>query len=150
GDALDKSFLSDFVNEKDLIVLAVPGFMGFKTLELLINLKKNVVDISFFPENALLLNKAAKSNQEYAAVDCGIAPSYSSMIGGYHYNNMNIEKYVCKVGGLPFERIAPFEYKAPFSPIDVIEEYTRPARIKRNGEILTLDPLSEIENFEEK
>src|SRR3982751_5096195 len=34
----------------DLVVTAVPGHMGFKTLEAVINSGKNVVDISFFPE----------------------------------------------------------------------------------------------------
>ena len=33
------------------------------------------------------------------------------------------------VGGLPRARTWPFQYKAPFSPSDVVEEYTRPARI---------------------
>src|SRR5438045_1959561 len=43
------SLLKDF----DLVISAVPGFMGYKTLEAVIRSKKNVVDISFFPENAL-------------------------------------------------------------------------------------------------
>ena len=50
-----KNWLSAF----DLVVTAVPGFMGFKTLEAVINAGKNVVDISFFPdffENYLDLN----------------------------------------------------------------------------------------------
>ncbi|HRF17252.1 MAG TPA: saccharopine dehydrogenase NADP-binding domain-containing protein, partial [Chitinophagaceae bacterium] len=44
----------------DLVVTAVPGFMGFKTLEAVINTGKNVVDISFFPEDALQLDQLAK------------------------------------------------------------------------------------------
>ena len=43
------SMLKDF----DFVISAVPGFMGYETLEAIINAKKNVVDISFFPENAL-------------------------------------------------------------------------------------------------
>ncbi|MBK7307525.1 MAG: saccharopine dehydrogenase NADP-binding domain-containing protein [Chitinophagaceae bacterium] len=39
------SMLSSF----DYVISAVPGFMGYKTLEAIINAKKNVVDISFFP-----------------------------------------------------------------------------------------------------
>src|SRR5690606_11887986 len=37
------------------------------------------------------------------------------------------------------------EYKAPFSPVDVIEEYTRPARLMENGCIVTKPALTEIE-----
>ncbi len=49
------------------------------------------------------------------------------------------------VGGLPKQRVKPFEYKAPFSPIDVIEEYTRPARYVEHGHIITKPALSDAE-----
>jgi saccharopine dehydrogenase-like NADP-dependent oxidoreductase len=39
----------------------------------------------------------------------------------------------------------PWQYKAPFSPIDVIEEYTRPARLVEKGEIVTKPALTECE-----
>jgi len=55
------------------------------------------------------------------------------------------ESFACYVGGLPTVRHWPYEYKAPFSPIDVIEEYTRPARLRRNGIPVTLPALSEVE-----
>ena len=43
---------------------------------------------------------------------------------------------------------ASLNYKAPFSPIDVIEEYTRPARIVTNGKIVTRKALSDLEILE--
>ena len=49
---------------------------------------------------------------------------------------MEINSYECYVGGLPKEKNPPFQYKAPFSPIDVIEEYTRPARLFENQKSL--------------
>ena len=49
------------------------------------------------------------------------------------------------VGGLPVVRHWQFQYKAPFSPLDVIEEYTRPARIRRNGSTVVVPALSEGE-----
>lgn len=39
----------------------------------------------------------------------------------------------------------PFEYKAVFSPIDVIEEYTRPARYVQNGTVVVREALSDPE-----
>ena len=39
-------------------------------------------------------------------------------------------------------------YKAPFSPIDVIEEYTRPARYVENGNIIVREPLTDSEYME--
>lgn len=48
-------------------------------------------------------------------------------------------------GGLPLVREWPYEYKAVFSPIDVIEEYVRPARLVENGQVVTRSALSDPE-----
>ena len=135
------SLLSGF----DLVVNAVPGFIGYKTLEAIIQAKKNVVDISFFQENALLLDALAKQNNVTAIVDCGVAPGLSNLILGYHNALMKIDSFECMVGGLPKKRIKPFEYKAPFSPIDIIEEYTRPARYVENGHVVVKPAMSDTE-----
>jgi saccharopine dehydrogenase-like NADP-dependent oxidoreductase len=49
------------------------------------------------------------------------------------------------VGGLPLERRWPWEYKAPFAPSDVLEEYTRPSRLVERGEVVVREALSEPE-----
>ena len=129
----------------DFVICAVPGFMGYKTLEAIIHAQKNVVDISFFPENALGLDALAKEKQVTAIVDCGVAPGMSNLILGYYNERMKITNFECMVGGLPKKRVYPFEYKAPFSPIDVLEEYTRPARYVENSHIVTKPALSDAE-----
>ena len=129
----------------DLIVCAVPGYMGYKTLEAIIQCGKNVVDISFFPEDAFQLDALAKKNNVTAITDCGVAPGMSNLILGYYNEKMQIESFECMVGGLPVEKIKPFEYKAPFSPVDVIEEYLRPSRYIENGKMITKPALSDAE-----
>jgi lysine 6-dehydrogenase len=129
----------------DLVVIAVPGFMGYKTLEAVIQCGKNVADISFFPENALELNELAIKQQVTAITDIGVAPGMSNLILGRYNEEMQVENFECYVGGLPKIRVKPFEYKAPFSPIDVLEEYTRPARLQENGFVITRPALSETE-----
>lgn len=135
----------------DILVTAVPGNIGYKTLEAVINAGKNVVDISFFPEEAMQLNALAQQKGVTAIIDCGVAPGLSNLILGRYNEEMQITSFECFVGGLPKERKPPFEYKAPFSPIDVIQEYIRPARMIENGEVVTKAPLSdrEIISFEE-
>jgi saccharopine dehydrogenase-like NADP-dependent oxidoreductase len=145
ADLANYSNYENMLKEFDAVISAVPGFMGFKTLENIIRAKKNVVDISFFPENALDLDSLAKANAVTAIVDCGVAPGMSNLILGYYNERMNISSFECMVGGLPKKRIYPFEYKAPFSPIDVLEEYTRPARYVENGHIVTKPALSDAE-----
>jgi len=138
------------LSEYDLVISAVPGFMGYKTLEKIILCRKDVVDISFFPEDPFDLDGIAKKNEVCAVVDCGVAPGMSNIILGRYNEVLNINSYECLVGGLPIERHWPFEYKAGFSPIDVIEEYIRPARFIRNGKMVIREALSDPEliNFE--
>ena len=144
----DLSLYSDYTKLLagfDFIVSAVPGFMGYHTLKAIIEAGKNVVDISFFPENALDLDELAKQYNVTAIVDCGVAPGMSNLILGYHDTLMQVTSFECMVGGLPKKRIKPFEYKAPFSPVDVIEEYTRPARYVENGHVVTKPAMSDTE-----
>lgn len=135
----------EWLHQMDLVVTAVPGFMGYTTLEAVIKAGKNVVDISFFPENVLDLHELAIRNDCTVIADCGVAPGMSNLIIGRYAQEMQITEVSCYVGGLPRHRTPPFEYKAPFSPIDVIEEYVRPARLKENGEIVIKPALSERE-----
>lgn len=144
-DLIETINIAEVVQSFDLVIIAVPGFMGFKTLEAVINAGKNVVDISFFPEDALVLDELAKEKNVTAVVDCGVAPGMGNLILGYHYSRMLVSNYECYVGGLPYERTYPFQYKAPFSPIDVIEEYTRPSRLVSNNVVMIKEPLSDPE-----
>ncbi|PWT96042.1 MAG: saccharopine dehydrogenase [Bacteroidetes bacterium] len=147
-DLSDYKSYPDLLKPYDIIVTAVPGFMGFNTLKAVIESGKNVVDISFFPEDALELDALAKQKNVTAIVDCGVAPGISNLVLGRYNEELQIENFECYVGGLPKNRKKPFEYKAPFSPIDVIEEYTRPARYVENGHIVTKPALSDTELME--
>lgn len=145
-DVTDKTILQKTLKPFDLVICAVPGFLGFNTLKSIIEAQKNVVDISFFPEDALELNKLAKENNVTAIVDCGVAPGMGNIILGYYNEQLKITDFECLVGGLPKVKKWPFNYKAPFSPIDVIEEYTRPARYVENGNVVIKEALSDVEH----
>lgn len=131
----------------DIVVTAVPGFLGYKTLEAVINAGKDVVDISFFPEDVLQLNTLAKGKRVTAITDCGVAPGMSNLILGRYNEEMKIDTFEAYVGGLPKERKPPFQYKAPFSPVDVIQEYIRPARLVENGSVVTKPAMSDKETL---
>jgi saccharopine dehydrogenase-like NADP-dependent oxidoreductase len=143
ADLKDYGSYKDLLAPFDLIVPAVPGFMGFDALKAVIECGKDVADISFFPENALELDALAKEKNVTVITDCGVAPGMSNYIIGRYNEEMQIDAFEIYVGGLPKIRKKPFEYKAPFSPVDIIEEYTRPARLMENGNIITKPALTE-------
>lgn len=144
---LDKAETISFLCEgKDLVINAVPGFMGFRTVERLIDCRKNVVDIAFFPEDMFALDQKAIERNVTVICDIGVAPGMSNVLIGYGAGMLDtLEKGITYVGGLPVVRTWPYEYKAVFSPIDVIEEYTRPARYIDGGRMVVREALSDPE-----
>jgi len=144
-DVTNEKALSEAIKEFDLVISAVPGFLGLQTIKNVIKNKKDLVDISFLPEGVMHLDSLAKENGVTVIMDCGVAPGMPNIIAGYHNERMKIESFEYMVGGLPKERTFPFEYKAPFSPCDVIEEYTRPARIIENGKKVVKPAMSGLE-----
>ncbi len=134
------------VTEADLAINALPGFMGFETLRAIIEAERDVVDIAFFPEDPFLLDDLARERGVTAVVDCGVAPGLCNVTLGYLETRLDrIDSYSCYVGGLPRQRVWPFEYRACFSPADVLEEYTRPARLVEDGKEVVRPALSERE-----
>jgi lysine 6-dehydrogenase len=144
-DFSNLELLASTLQPFDLVIGAVPGFMGLQTAKTVIEAGKNMVDISFFPEDPFLLDDLAKKHNVTIVTDCGVAPGMGNIILGYHNKHMNIHSYECLVGGLPVVREWPYEYKAVFSPIDVIEEYVRPARYVQNGTMVIKEALSDPE-----
>jgi lysine 6-dehydrogenase len=145
ADISNSIILTSLLQPYDLVVGSVPGYMGFETCKTVIEAGKDMVDISFFPEDPFLLDELAKNRNVTIVTDCGVAPGMGNIILGYHNKKMKVKSYECLVGGLPLVREWPYEYKAVFSPIDVIEEYTRPARYVQNGAIVIREALSDAE-----
>jgi lysine 6-dehydrogenase len=145
-DLSNPSEVAKLVSGFDFVINAVPGFMGFQTLKAIIEAGKNVVDIAFFIEDPFLLDDLARKNNVTAIMDCGVAPGMCNVLIGHANNLLDIsENIIYYVGGLPEIREWPYEYKAVFSPVDVIEEYTRPARYVENGNLITRPALSDPE-----
>jgi lysine 6-dehydrogenase len=137
--------IRDLVKPYDLVIGAVPGFLGYRIAQAVIEAGRNMVDISFFPEDPFGLDALAKEKGVTIVTDCGVAPGMGNIILGHHNLSMKIDSYECLVGGLPEVREWPYEYKAVFSPIDVIEEYVRPARYVQNKQVIVREALSDAE-----
>jgi lysine 6-dehydrogenase len=145
-DLSNSSDIKKIIVNKDIVIGAVPGYLGFNMLRSVIEAGKNVVDISFMAEDTLSLDEIAKKNGITAVVDMGVAPGMSHMIVGYVNSLLDeTESATILVGGLPVIREWPYEYKIAWSPKDVIEEYIRPARLIECGKIVEKPALSDLE-----
>src|SRR5687767_7597411 len=73
-DLSDAGQVRKIIEGADVVVGAVPGFMGFNTVRTVIEAGKDMVDISFFPEDPFELDELAHRNNVTIVTDCGVAP----------------------------------------------------------------------------
>ncbi|MCF8236424.1 MAG: saccharopine dehydrogenase NADP-binding domain-containing protein [Bacteroidales bacterium] len=145
-DASNKIELVNTARDFDMILSAVPGSLGFQTLKTLLECGKRVIDIAFFPEELFELNEVALQNNALSVSDIGVAPGLSNILVAHAARKLDkASSAKIYVGGLPKIRTWPWEYKAVFSPADVLEEYTRPARYVENGRLVVKPALTEPE-----
>jgi saccharopine dehydrogenase-like NADP-dependent oxidoreductase len=138
--------VTELVAGYDLVLSAVPGSMGYPTLEAIIEAGRNVVDISFAAEDPFRLNDKAIQAGVTAIVDCGVSPGLSNLLIGRVAEQLDhVDSVTIYVGGLPEVRQWPYEYKAVYSPMDIIAVYTRPARYVEDGLMVTRPALSDPE-----
>ncbi len=149
ADLAQPDTVKELAREVDIVVGAMPSYLGFQTLQAVLESGRDFVDISFFEEDPLVLQSLAIEHDCTAVVDCGVAPGCDNLILGRMLETMDrVDHFVCYVGGLPLERALPWEYKAPFAPNDVLNEYLRPARWRRQGKTVVSEPLTEVEPVE--
>lgn len=149
ADLADEATVARLASEADLVVNAAPGCLGYSVLRTVLDVGRSAVDIAFFPEDPFTLDALAKQRGVAAIVDAGVAPGLSHMLSGYaHAQLEQTDSIRIDVGGLPSERAWPYEYKAVFSPRDVIAEYTRPARLVENGQPVVRPALTEPERLD--
>ncbi len=136
-------YISSLNNPKTVINM-LPGRIGHDIRKPLIQGGHQIIDLAFTEEDPQTLDTLAKKCHSTMIWDIGIAPGLSNMLVAQAQRELGpMDNVEIRVGGNPVQPDNDWSYMAPFSPSDVIEEYTRPARIVRNGSIVSLPALSE-------
>lgn len=147
-DFADTRSIEKAVRDYDLVIGAVPGFLGFEMMGAVIRAGKNMSDISFMGEDYFKWDDAAKKAGVTLFEDVGVTPGFSNVLIGSAVHQLDeVEDVEIYVTGLPKDPKEPFNYKFVFSPDDCIEEYVRPARFKKDGKIVELPALALNENY---
>ncbi|MCK5688431.1 saccharopine dehydrogenase NADP-binding domain-containing protein [Myxococcota bacterium] len=133
------------VRAYDLAVGALPAKLGFNAACAAISAGRDYVDISFFEEDIERLGKAAAAQEIAFMPDCGVAPGLSNLVVGRALTKKRAENVQIMVGGVPQDASLPYGYTVTWALPDLMDEYTRPARIIRDGEVVTVPALSELE-----
>jgi saccharopine dehydrogenase-like NADP-dependent oxidoreductase len=148
-DAANHNQLIDTLKNFDIAMGFLPATLGYRLAEACIIAGKNLVDVSYMPENPLTLNdKAAKAGVTIIP-DCGLAPGISNILVGHAAEKLDKVRTVrIMVGGLPQNRLKPLGYAITWSPESLIDEYTRKARIVKGGKVMKVKALSGVEKID--
>lgn len=148
-DVSNKNELVNALKDFDLALGFLPPKFGFSLIEACIEAKKNLVDVSYMPENPLVLHdKAAEANVTIVP-SCGLAPGISNILVGHAVKELDKTRKVhIMVGGLPETPIPPLGYVITWSPESLIDEYTSKARIIKDGKIVEVEALDGLEEVE--
>jgi saccharopine dehydrogenase-like NADP-dependent oxidoreductase len=137
------------ISDYDLIIGALPGDYGYQALRACINAGKDVVDVSFTPEDPLELDEEAKKSNVTIIPDCGVAPGLSNLLVGYGASMLDtVEEAKIMVGGIPEKKVPPLDYTITWSADGLIDEYIRDVTIVKDGELVQVPALSGLEEIE--
>jgi saccharopine dehydrogenase-like NADP-dependent oxidoreductase len=137
------------ISDYDLVIGALPGDYGYRALEACIDARKDVVDVSFTPEDPLELDEEAKKSKVTIIPDCGVAPGLSNLLVGYGASMLDtVEEAKIMVGGIPEKKVPPLDYTITWSADGLIDEYIRDVSIIKDGELVQVSPLSGLEEIE--
>ena len=148
-DADKYHLLVDAMKKFDLVIGALPGDVGYRSVKAAIEAKVDMVDVSYMPENPLMLDEDALKAGVAVVPDCGVAPGLSNLLVGHAVSKLDeVESIRMMVGGLPEEPVPPLGYVVTWSVANLLDEYSRKAKIVKNGEVVVVEALTGLEEIE--
>ncbi|TMI38172.1 hypothetical protein E6H26_01315 [Candidatus Bathyarchaeota archaeon] len=131
-DISQKKIVQREMQSADLVCGALPGRLGFQVMIQAAEARRDLVDISYTPENPFKLQRKVRDKEIVLVPQCGVAPGFTNMcVGDANRRLGQISRVRIFVGGLPQRPVPPLNYRIVFSLDDVINEYARTAQLSR-------------------
>jgi saccharopine dehydrogenase-like NADP-dependent oxidoreductase len=70
------------MHDADLVCGALPGRIGFQVMAAAVDAGRDLVDISYTPENPFRLHQKARDKEIVLVPQCGVAPGFTNMCVG--------------------------------------------------------------------
>jgi lysine 6-dehydrogenase len=151
-DASSEKAAARLMRGHDAALSAVPYFLNLGLAKAAVEARCHFADLggnNTVVRQELALSKKAEKRGVAVAPDCGLSPGMASILGGELVRRLGGRADALKlyVGGLPERPMPPFHYQLVFSVEGLINEYVEPARILRKGKLVTIEALTEPEEF---
>ncbi|WOV84566.1 saccharopine dehydrogenase C-terminal domain-containing protein [Sporosarcina jeotgali] len=149
-DARNELQLSEVIALGDVVINALFYTFNETVAKLAIAAGVHSVDlgghIGGATDAVLNMKEQAEARGVTLIPDLGVAPGMINILAGYGANKLDhVESIRLFVGGVPVNPDPPFNYNIVFSLEGVFDHYTDSSRVIRDGKVLELPSLSEIE-----
>jgi lysine 6-dehydrogenase len=103
---------------------------------------------NYIVDEQLALDAEAKAAGVNIIPDCGLAPGMVSILAMHGAAQFeSLDEIHIRVGGLPQDPQPPLNYQLVFSVEGLINEYLEIARVIRDGKVVEVDSMTEIESL---
>lgn len=150
-DANDDESLKSVISKADVVINALFYTFNLKVAEIAVECGVHAVDlgghIGGATDAVLELHEKAMEKGVTLIPDLGVAPGMINILTGYGAEKMDrVSDIKILVGGIPVHPEPPLEYNHVFSLDGVFDHYTDPSHVLRNGKLLEVPSLSEVEH----
>jgi lysine 6-dehydrogenase len=96
----------------------------------------------------LSLDREAREKGVNIVPDCGLAPGMVAVLAAHGAEQFEtLDSIHIRVGGLPQTPKPPLDYQLVFSVEGLINEYVEPARVIRDGAVVIVESMTELETL---
>jgi len=150
-DARDMNVLSQIVQGSDGVVSCVPSELNPDLAELCLDAGAHFCDLGgddTTVQKELALAERAREKSVWIVPNCGLAPGLVNILCLYAIDQFDHPQAAfIRVGDVPLHPEPPFNFRISWSAERIIDDYTNPARLIRDGEVVEVDALSQTEEI---
>lgn len=151
-DVIDGSQVAALMRGHDAVVSCVVYHHNLRLARAAVEAEVNFCDLggnNTVVAEELGLDEPARRAGINIIPDCGLAPGMVSILVAHGAERFeSLESIRIRVGGLPQNPRPPLNYQLTFSVEGLINEYVERARLIRQGRLLEVDSLTEVERLE--
>jgi len=150
-DASNYADIVELFRGHDSVISCVNYWYNVSLSKAAIETGANFCDLggnNYIVDEQLALDAEANAAGINIIPDCGLAPGMVSILamhGAARFDS--VDEIHIRVGGLPQDPQPPLNYQLVFSVEGLINEYLEVARVIRNGKIIQVDSMTEIESL---
>lgn len=151
-DVADSAKVVGLMRGHDSVISCVTYFHNLRLARAAIEARSNFCDLggnNAVVDSELALDAEARAAGVRVTPDCGLAPGMVSVLVAHGAARFqNLEEIHIRVGGLPQNPRPPLDYQLVFSVEGLINEYVERARVIREGKLIEVESMTEIESLE--